>query len=710
MPVELELLPGQSSNSSGAAASEANFGNGLSQASQENSAQLLQGFAQMQNAVQASIAELTVLVKSLQASASPGDVISREGSALNLPPAVVPEGANGEIAPRKNQDEVLMLCERLFLDQGKIFDQVLDHRLNTQFQKIETVIANGRVPNGPPKTPDMPEKGLGIQPPDEPMPAGDSLRSAIPKLDLPVAEARKELEQPTVPAADSPLVSDEQPLVTDFKASADAPGQEEAIVVIEPQEGAGAILLAAEGAGATEESTLSEAQLQRQRELIAEFDGHKGVHPAPPSLLKESGICRRIGDARWFYILSVLMIVANAIYIGVEQDWNSAKVLTDADVGFQICEHIFCLFFVVELIIHFGAFKRTRDCVKDRWFLLDLFLVALIVLETWLLTLIMSFVSNPPNTGAIGGIGRMLRLLRLTRISKIMQMVPELVTMVKGMVAAIRAVHAALLILLLLVYVFAIIMNSLIGTEVGAAPYFASVRESMITLIVQGVFLDDISGLTRAVIAIPSGTGLVVLAVFILLSTLTVMNMLIGVLCQVVLDVSADEKETHVKSQMQKTLLVMLQDLDADNSGQLSKSEVQEVMHLPAAVEIMRNIQVDTQHLLSLTDMIYADEESTLPIQVIMNIVLSLRGARAPMMNDMAKSNNFLLWALETKLAHHRELMSKAMTQSSLSTADANSCMAQMVTNLQQYHKTLEEHTAKLDAHHRHMQHPELFQ
>jgi hypothetical protein len=148
MPVELELLPGQSSNSSGAAGSEANFGNGLSQASQENSAQLLQGFAQMQNAVQASIAELTVLVKSLQASASPGDVIAREGSALNLPPAVVPEGGNGETAPRKNQDEVLMLCERLFLDQGKIFDQVLDHRLNTQFQKIETVIANGRVPNG----------------------------------------------------------------------------------------------------------------------------------------------------------------------------------------------------------------------------------------------------------------------------------------------------------------------------------------------------------------------------------------------------------------------------------------------------------------------------------------------------------------------------------------------------------------------------------
>ena len=50
---------------------------------------------------------------------------------------------------------------------------------------------------------------------------------------------------------------------------------------------------------------------------------------------------------------------------------------------------------------------------------------------------------------------------------------------------------------------------------------------------------------------------------------------IIGVLCQVVLDVSALEKETHVKAQMQKTLLVMLKDLDADNSGHLSKEEMQ---------------------------------------------------------------------------------------------------------------------------------------
>jgi len=286
----------------------------------------------------------------------------------------------------------------------------------------------------------------------------------------------------------------------------------------------------------------------------------------------------------------------------------------------------------------------------------------MIVFETWVYFIVLMFISNPPNTAQIGGIGRMLRLLRLTRMSKLMKMLPELITMVKGMIAAIRAVHAALLILLLLVYVFAIIMNSLLADDDPPdRDYFSSVRGSMMTLLVQGVLLDDISGLCRHIIGVPSGIALFILGIFVLLSALTVMNMLIGVLCQVVLDVSAEEKETAVKTQMQKSLLVMLQELDADGSGQLSKSEVQEVMEIPAAVAIMNDIQVDTQHLLSLTEMLYEDDEDTLSIDVIMKIVLSLRGMRPPTMGDLAKSNNFLLWALETKMQEHLNVMQPAM-------------------------------------------------
>lgn len=707
MPIELEHIQALNAITANTT-KEADNGNGLqvqaSQAIQESQVTLLQNFAQMQDSVQARIAELTDIVKSLQ-------VPVREG-AMSLPPVpsqVLPRSTDGS-----GQDEVMIACERLFLESAKTFDEVLDHKLAAQTETVLARLSTLQLELG--------NKQLGeslVRSSLDHQPVINERRPPIvPRLNLSGSGSEDANMQavtsvPPIPdehaRADSMVVTDSHSQVDAIVAkdtSSQIP-QDEAVIQTEQVDQGDLEPLDLE----QEEQGSKEGSKQLSRGSGShlgpgwEEEGEVSKLMKPPEdLYNKDGIFRRICDNRYFYLLSVIMIVANAIYIGVEADWNDAGTLSEAAVGFQVCEHIFCAFFVFELIIHFGAYKRKRDSLKDRWFLLDLFLVALIVLETWVVTIMLTLWSNPPRTGAVGGVGRMLRLLRLTRISKLMQMVPELVTMVKGMVAAIRAVHAALLILLLLVYVFAMLMNNVIGNDDPIdKEYFSSVRSSMVTLVVQGVLLDDISGLTRHLISIPSGLALLILAVFVLLSALTVMNMLIGVLCQVVLDVSAQEKETNVKTQMQKTLLVMLQDLDADNSGMLSKEEVQEVMHLDKAVEIMKDIQVDTQHLLNLTEMIFADELEGLPINVIMNIVLSLRGDRTPSMSDLAKSNNFLLWALDTKLASHRQLMGEALLKSrgpSMQLSDGDVTIGDMHATLTTYSQKVTQYQMKLEEHH----------
>merc|ERR1712086_985047 len=119
-------------------------------------------------------------------------------------------------------------------------------------------------------------------------------------------------------------------------------------------------------------------------------------------------------------------------------------------------------------------------------------------------------------------------------------------------------------------------MNVLVGTVPEVDSLFGTVRESMVTLLFNGVLLDSISGLARKLIVVGNVPAIICLMIFILLSALTVMNMVIGVLCEVVIDVSAEEKESHAKEKMQKTLFVMLTELDADSSGCLSKKEVQD--------------------------------------------------------------------------------------------------------------------------------------
>lgn len=377
------------------------------------------------------------------------------------------------------------------------------------------------------------------------------------------------------------------------------------------------------------------------------------------------GFFIRIVDSHAFQFSSFFMILANAIYIGVEADWNPEKNIANYSWGYLLAEHGFCLFFTGELVARFFTYRLKKDAFKDNWFVFDFVMVLMMVIDTWILGLVLSAAgdSTSSDTGAVGGVGRLLRLLRLIRISRLMKLIPELVTMAKGMVAAIRAVHAALLILFILVYVFAIIMASLVGEEELVQEYFPTVRTSMVTLLVNAVFLDDFSALVNTMLELGKPLPLILLAVFVLLSALTVMNMLIGVLCQVVLDVSAEEEESHVKAQMAKSLLVMLEELDDDKSGQLSKAEVQDVISEPEAIAIMKDIQVDTNHLLDLTDMLYPSEEGSLEIPTFMNILLALRGKRQVTMNDLAKSNNFTMWALERQLGQHREIITQNIVE-----------------------------------------------
>lgn len=443
----------------------------------------------------------------------------------------------------------------------------------------------------------------------------------------------------------------------------------------------------ADQAGA--DAATAKASNSRGSTWITENTPTKKAQVDVHALLNKTGWMLWITESKVFVFTSFFMIVANAIYIGVESDWNTGKGghLSDMPVEFQFCEHAFCTFFTIELVCRFLTFAKKKDCFKDNWFVFDLAMVIMMVADTWILALLTSLMDEKPDTGTVGGIGRLLRLLRLTRISRLMKLIPELVTMVKGMVAAIRAVHAALIILFLLIYVFAIVMHSLVGAQ--SEDYFPTVRDSMVTLMLNGVLLDSITELTLSLIAIGDAIPLIMFGVFVLLSALTVMNMLIGVLCQVVLDVSAEEEENNVKAQMAKSLLVMLEDLDDDKSGQLSKTEVQDVISEPLAISIMKDIQVDTNHLLDLTEMLYPDESSTLPIPTFMNILLQLRGKRPVTMNDLAKANNFMMWAMETQLTAHRNLMIEAVQEAlrftDLSKIDTHN------EAIKEYHRTLQD-------------------
>ena len=114
-------------------------------------------------------------------------------------------------------------------------------------------------------------------------------------------------------------------------------------------------------------------------------------------------------------------------------------------------------------------------------------------------------------------------------------MMPELLVLVKGILAATRSVLTVMVLLLVCRFTFAIVFKQMtVRTESGSL-YFSSVGESMFSLLPYGVSRDSLSTMADSVQQ-DCMFCLVLFIAFVLLTALTILNMLFGVLCEVVIN------------------------------------------------------------------------------------------------------------------------------------------------------------------------------
>merc|ERR1712217_202913 len=186
---------------------------------------------------------------------------------------------------------------------------------------------------------------------------------------------------------------------------------------------------------------------------------------------------------------------------------------------------------------------------------------------------------NNENSTSLGNASllKMIRLLRMTRVARIarlLRLVPELMILIKGAAVASRSVLFTLILLIMVIYVFAIAFTELLADLPAGKAHFSSVHYSMATLLLNGVFLENCPDVVKDL----GQDGLWyagLFLLFILVATLTVMNMLIGVLVEVVGIVSDVEKEKLQVGFVKDRLQLMLAEFgtDEDGDGLLSYNE-----------------------------------------------------------------------------------------------------------------------------------------
>jgi len=365
----------------------------------------------------------------------------------------------------------------------------------------------------------------------------------------------------------------------------------------------------------------------------------------------KTGIWQAIARSPLFENVTLAVISLNALWIAIDTDANDASALLDADPVFQIGEHFFCLYFSLEWFIRYMSFRRKRDGLKDGWFIFDSCLVLMMALETWALPAIMLSMGNSGSSG-LGGtsILRLFRLLRLSRMARMLRSMPELMILIKGMVAAIRSVFFVMALLIIMMYMFAIALTLLAdGVDVAGEEYFPNVPKSMFTLWVHGTLLDDLAGICNALLD-ESLVCLVVFNLFILISALTIMNMLIGVLCEVVAGVASTEKESMMISFVQEKLQQIMKEIDDDCDLQVSRTEFLQILDRRDACKVLQELDVDPEGMVDNVDFIFdndcGDGEEKKTFGEFMEKVLQLRGGLNSTVKDIVELRRFVKYSI----------------------------------------------------------------
>lgn len=294
----------------------------------------------------------------------------------------------------------------------------------------------------------------------------------------------------------------------------------------------------------------------------------------------------------------LIVICLNAAWIGVDVDWNDDSSPVP-QTFFIVGENLFCALFTLELIVRFLAYPRKIHFFTDpdMWKanMFDLILVGLMILEVWILAPLDASSDLDQLT-----VVRLLRLLRLLRISRIFRMVPELGMMVKNMAKAARSVSTTLLLLVGVIYGFAVILTQWTKSHSNACAvdfdgecalneFFGSILKSFVTLL-QILVFDDSFAIIRPILDNAWYIGCL-LVFFMVLGSWTVLNMLIGIICEIVCTGTAEEKMKILEQRVREVFA----SIDVDGSGTVTRDEfnsagvMRQLVNLGISKDVMHN-------------------------------------------------------------------------------------------------------------------------
>lgn len=335
------------------------------------------------------------------------------------------------------------------------------------------------------------------------------------------------------------------------------------------------------------------------------------LRPCPynvQDLYWDTGFFQWLAKHPIFENVTLGIIMVNALWLAVDTDGNTAATLLDAHAIYVFADFIFFLYFVMELFVRFMAFERKCKATRDGWFVFDSCLVTLYAFDPFVMTLmaiLQGSGSGPEFPTAVLRLIRLARLSRAMRIVRMLRSLPELMIMIKGMMSAAASVGYTLFLLVMITYIFSIALRNMVPVDSDEDAiynlYFSTVPEAMHNLIVYATFLDDLSEFILT-IKDQSPVCFILTWLYISLASLTVMNMLIGVLCEVVGGIAEEERQSKIIDMVHQKFGDIVEQLDKNKDGLLSWQEFKVIVESEEAVRACESVNIDPESLVDMAE------------------------------------------------------------------------------------------------------------
>jgi Ca2+-binding EF-hand superfamily protein len=117
---------------------------------------------------------------------------------------------------------------------------------------------------------------------------------------------------------------------------------------------------------------------------------------------------------------------------------------------------------------------------------------------------------------------------------------------------------------------------------------------------------------------------MLVFMVFVLISSFTMLNMLIGILCEVVQKTSEGEKLKNHTARIREAISALFTTIDEDGSGTISREEFAEMKNNEEVTGALAELQVRPKNFDMYADLMFK-EEDTMTVENLCSLIMQLR-------------------------------------------------------------------------------------